>query len=51
MTERDIRSYLKDNTQYSDQVINAITPQILKSLNYEPMYYQIDVLAYQLTTD
>ena len=51
MTEKDIKGYLKDNTQYSDQVINAITPQILKSLNYESIYYQIDVLAYQLTTD
>jgi hypothetical protein len=51
MTSDDIKTYLQDNTDLSDDVINIITPQILNQLNYQPMYYQIDILAHQLTTD
>lgn len=51
MTSDDIRLYLEDNTDLSDEVISIITPQILDQLNYQPMYLQIDVLAHQLTND
>ena len=47
----DIKGYLQDNTDLSDEVINYIAPQILNRLDYQPIYNQIDVLAHQLTTD
>lgn len=51
MTSEDIKLYLQDNTDLSDEVIRVITPEIYKRLNYSPMYDQIDELTRLLTTD
>ena len=51
MTTEDIKLYLQDNTDLSDEVIRAITPDIYNRLDYQPMYEQIDVLTLLLTTD
>ena len=49
MTIEDIKTYLEDTTDLSDEVIKDITPQILRKLDYEYIYAQVDVLAHQLT--
>ena len=51
MTTEDIKLYLQDNTDLSDEVIRVITPDIYNRLNYQPMYAQIDALTLLLTTD
>lgn len=51
MTDDDIRLYLEDNTDLSDETITRITPQIYNKLDYSPMYEQIDTLALLLTKD
>lgn len=51
MTDNDIKLYLQDNTDLSDEVISLITPQIYNRLDYQPMYEQIDELTLLLTTD
>ena len=49
MTDDDIRLYLGDNTDLSDEDIARITPQIHNKLDYSPMFEQIDTLAFLLT--
>lgn len=51
MTTDDIKHYLLDNTDLSNDVINTITPQIYNRLDYQPMFEQIDALTLELTTD
>ena len=51
MTTDDIKHYLRDMTNLSNDVINTITPQIYNRLDYSPMFEQIDALALELTTD
>ncbi len=51
MTSEDIKLYLQDNTDLSDEVIRVITPDIYNRLDYQPMYEQIDALTLLLTTD
>ena len=51
MTTEDIKLYLQDNTDLSDEVIRVITPDICNRLDYQPMYEQIDALTLLLTTD
>ena len=51
MTTEDIKLYLQDNTDLSDEVIRVITPDIYNRLDYKPMYEQIDALTLLLTTD
>ena len=51
MTSEDIKNYLEDTTDLSDEVISVIAPQILKKLDYQYIYDQIDVLAHELTKD
>ena len=50
MTTEDIKLYLQDNTDLSDEVINTITTEIYNRLNYQPMYDQIDELTLLLTS-
>ena len=51
MTSEDIKLYLQDNTDLSDEVIRVITPDIYNRLDHRPMYDQIDELTLLLTTD
>ena len=51
MTLEDIKTYLEDNFDLSDEVIKDIAPQILRKLDYEYVYAQVDILAHQLTKD
>jgi hypothetical protein len=51
MTSDDIKLYLEDNTDLSDEAIKVITPEIYNRLDYKPMYEQIDQLTLLLTTD
>ena len=49
MTEDTIRSYLRDNGDLSDQLIDYLVPLIVKNLDYSPIYEQIDCLVSELT--
>ncbi len=49
MTYDDIRLYLEDNTDLSDEEISQIAPAIQDRLDYTPMYEQIDVLTLLLS--
>jgi hypothetical protein len=49
MTYDDIRLYLEDNTDLSDEAISRIAPVIQDRLDYSPMYEQIDTLVLLLT--
>lgn len=49
MTYDDIRLYLEDNTDLSDEAISRIAPGIQDRLDYSPMYEQIDTLVLLLT--
>ena len=49
MTEDNIRSYLQDNGDLSDQVIEYLVPLIMKKLDYSIIYEQIDCLVSELT--
>lgn len=51
MTTDDIKLYLQDNTDLSDQVISDIAENIYNRLDYQPMFEQIDTLALLLTSD
>lgn len=50
MTTEEIKLYLQDNTDLSDEVINTITTEIYNRLDYAPMYEQIDELTLLLTS-
>lgn len=45
MTNDEIRIYLEDNTDLSDEEIAIITPEIYNRLDYSSMFEQIDNLA------
>ena len=49
MTLDDIITYLGDNTDLSDELIATISDEIYNTLDYTPMFNQIDQLVIELT--
>lgn len=51
MNSDEIRLYLEDNTDLTDEQIKRVLPVIIMNLDYEQIYQQIDTIVLEYDYD